>query len=270
MDPAPPFISKRALGDLLQRLRGEAAMSVAEAASELDVDRDTVRRWETGAHVPKKSALEHLGRLYGASADEVRHLVKLSRDSKRPGLWEGADVPQQMRQLYESEPAAESIQTLELALIPGLLQTPEYHLASQEVELVLPPERAGSARRVRERRQSEVFGLESPPKMTFIMAAAALQNLSNHPGVGPGQVARLREVNAMERAEVLVLHGCLHAGMVGSFTIVHPPEGLARPFVYVESVDGGRYVEDRDVVFSYTRTFDLVRASAIPLEEYLT
>lgn len=264
-----PTLAKIALGALITRLREASGKERTEVAAELGVDTETVRRWEIGKIAPKKMAIEALARAVGASAAELSRMTTLSLESKQRGLFEGSNVSPEMRVLYETEVTARLIRSLELEHIPGLLQTPEYHLAVQEALLPVDPDLADVLRRLRARRQEIVFGRKPLPKIQFIISRTALLYLDDYPKLRRKQVDRLREVAAIPEVEIRVITG-FHAAMLGSFTMLTPPRSTgARPFVYVEDIDGGRYVEG-DVVSQYEAVFGLVRdQQSRELEEYL-
>jgi transcriptional regulator with XRE-family HTH domain len=264
-----PTLAKLALGALISRIRESNAISQAEAAAELGVHIETYRRWETGKFAPKPMAIRALADAIGATAQEMSRMSTLSLESKQRGLFEGANVPPDLRALYETEATARLIESLELEYIPGLLQTPEYHIAAQAAQLPIDEEHAATLRALRMRRQQFVFSRDPLPRLRFLIGQAALLYLDAYPEVRDGQVARLREAAAMPGVDVRVITG-FHAAMLGTFTILTPPATAgARPFAYVEDIDGGRYVEG-DVVSRYRKVFEAVLdRQSEELEEYL-
>lgn len=264
-----PTLAKIALGAMVTRIREAAGKERAEVAAALGVDTETVRRWENGKIAPKKMAIEAMAKLLGASGAELSRMTTLSLESKRRGMFEGNNVPPDLRVLYETEATAHQIHDLQLEHIPGLLQQPEYHRAVQSAQLPVDDERADQFRRLRTRRQEIVLGRDPLPRMRFIIGRAAMAYLDDIPEVKDDQVKRLREVAALPGVEIRVIAG-IHAGMLGSFTILTPPHRSgARPFVYVEGLDGGRYLEG-DVVSRYEEAFGSVLTDqSIDLEEYL-
>lgn len=268
-NPSTPTLARLGLGRMITRIRVRSGKERSQVAAELGTDPETVRRWETGVNAPKKMAITALAESIGATPEERSRMNTLSLESKDRGIFEGNNVPPDLRVLYETEYTASLIRSLELEHIPGLLQTPEYHVAVQEALLSVEPERAETFRKLRTRRQEIVFGRSPLPRMLFIIGPAALFYLESLPDIRSKQLARLREANAMPGVEIRVITG-LHASMLGSFTILTPPrETGARPFVYVEDIDGGRYVEG-DVVSQYEAVFSTVGdGQSQELEEYL-
>lgn len=265
-----PTLARRTLGAMLARSREEAQMERPEVAIELDVHPDTVRRWEIGETGPKPATVRFLGSLYGATATQISRWCALAVDGKQRGLYEGNNVPPELRALVECEITAAHISSLELEYIPGLLQTPGYLRAIQETELPHSAETAEQVTSLRVRRQEYVFG-DPVPELSFVIGFAAMAYMDRLPPDARGeQLDRLREVSELPNVDIRILTGP-HAGMGGSFTILTPRKSTvgAVPFVHVESAHGGRYLETHDLVSLYGRIYDAVHKSAQQLEEYL-
>lgn len=264
----PPSISKRALGDMLKRLRTDSGLSRGRVGDHVGKIEETVRRWEVGQVAPNVSIIRDLANLYGASPEELARMTSLAASSKERGLYEDAGVPPDLRYLYESEATSRAIRSVELENIPGLLQTPEYHRCLQEAQLAEPAEFESAIRDLRPRRQELVFGRRKPPHLQWAIGQSALAYLKAEPDIREGQLKRLREVNEVPGAEIRIINR-FHPAMLGAFTLITPSAAANHPFVYVEGLDGGRYLEHRDVVSRYEAAFAAVFDSAIPLEEYL-
>lgn len=264
-----PTLAKIALGALITRIREAAARERTEVAAALGVDTETVRRWEIGKVAPKKMAIEAMAKFLDASAAELSRMTTLSLESKQRGLFERDSVPPDLRVLYETEATARLIHDMQLEHIPGLLQQPGYHRAVQSAQLPVDDDRAEQFRLLRTRRQEIVFGRDPLPRMQFVIGRAAMAYLDDLPDIRDDQIRRLREAAALPGVEIRVITG-IHAGMLGSFTILTPPHRSgARPFVYVEGLDGGRYLEG-DVVSRYEEAIRAVLTDqSIDLEEYL-
>jgi len=264
-----PTLAKIGLGAIITRLMEDSGLSDYELADAVGVHQDTISRWKAGQFAPKKAAIKAIVEATGASPAELSVMNTLSMESKKKGLFEGNHVPPELRVLYETEATARLIRSIELEYIPGLLQTPEYHLAAQAAQIAIDAEKASTLRRLRTRRQEIVFGRTPLPRMQFVIGIAALAYLNQHPPVRDAQIARLREAAALPGVEIRVITG-FHAAMLGSFTILTPPKSTgAKPFPYVEDNDGGRYVEG-DVVSEYEAVFRMVwDRQSIELEEYL-
>ena len=59
------------LGEKLKMLRASRGLSQEQLAAELNVSRQAVSKWESGASDPSTSNLLALAKLYGVSAEEL-------------------------------------------------------------------------------------------------------------------------------------------------------------------------------------------------------
>lgn len=69
------------LKDKLIKLRKEKRLSQIEVAEALNVSRQAISRWETGAAAPSTEKLIELSRLYGVSLDELVNGVEPGDES---------------------------------------------------------------------------------------------------------------------------------------------------------------------------------------------
>ena len=65
-----------ALGEKLKMLRASRGLSQEQLAAELDVSRQAISKWETGAADPSTANLLALAKLYGISAEELLRCVE--------------------------------------------------------------------------------------------------------------------------------------------------------------------------------------------------
>jgi len=259
-----PTLAKVALGKLILSIREAAGLTPTEVADVLGIYPETLRRWERGLIAPAAIKLEALAKAIRATPEQLGRMNSLSLAARQRGMLEGNNVPPSGRVFYESEATASLIQSIGLEFFPGLLQTQAYQRAAQDAQLPIPDDRAAELRQLRERRQTITFSRSPLPQMQFLVGPAALLYLDKYPQIRGEQINRLLEVDAMPGCEVRVVQG-FHAAMLGSFTILSLPE--TRPLVYVEAIDGGRYVEGA-VVSEFEATFQAVRQNqSVPIQE---
>jgi hypothetical protein len=219
--------------------------------------------------------VEKLCDLYAISQKEMSHLTTLAVRGKERGWWEpyvdggtGKESRPNFPLFLETEQIAVSTRGLETEVIPGLLQTEEYLLALQAAQLPMPEEVAASVRALRTHRQRLMRERTDNPRMEFLISRSAIDYLDQLPAeVVAGQRERLLQVAADPNMEVGVITA-LHAGAAGAFAILTPPDDEP-PLVYIDDLDGCRYIEDLDVVSLYEQAFKAVRAMSVSIEEYL-
>ena len=98
------------------------------AAEDLEWSRAKMYRIESGQTPIRALDVEQMCRLYSASPEMSEVLVSLAKESKGKGWYHayGEVIPRWFQLYVGLEAAASRIRTYEHALVPGLLQTPEY------------------------------------------------------------------------------------------------------------------------------------------------
>ena len=82
------------LKEKLAELRSRRGLSQQDVAEALDVSRQAVSRWETGAAVPGRDSLLALSRLFGVSVEELVSPAELAvPPAEKPGKPEGGGEP---------------------------------------------------------------------------------------------------------------------------------------------------------------------------------
>jgi len=270
-----PTLARRSLGAAFRRLRETAGQSPRDVGDAIGVSRQTIGRIEDGkqaTHILQAKALcEH----FGVTRAKKSHLCDLAVRGKEKGWWEPytSDSNGQVRPDFplflETEQVAAHIRVLETEVVPGLLQTPEYLTELQAAQLPQPPELAESVRGLRTHRQKLMADRTDRPRVEFLISRAVIDYLDGiSAAVAASQRKRLVEAAEEPNIEVRVITR-LHAGTAGAFAILTPPDGVP-PFVYIDDLDGCRYVEDVDIVSVYERAFGLARTMSVPVEEYLS
>ncbi len=263
------------MGIRFRRLREAKGETPAQTAAAIGMGRKTIDRIEKGTQGTKQPVIKALCDHFEVADQERSHIFSLFVRSGERGWWEAyfdtgsrESVNPDFPLFLESEQVATLIRTFEAEIIPGLLQVPEYLVELQAVQLPAPEEVAEQILGLRAHRQKLIFGDNHRPGIEFLLGEAAMVYLSKLPRkVRDGQIERMLEVDAMPNASIRVLTG-LHAAVAGSFTLLTASPDLP-PFVYLDSVDGCRYIEQPDVVSLYERTFEGARERSESIREYL-
>jgi len=84
------------------------------------------------------------------------------------------------------------------------------------------------------------------------------------------QIDHLRRVARRDNVEIKVLPWSVgaHAAMAGAFRILDFDDPDDPDVVYLESHVGALYLEEPAEVNEYRRIFELIRAEAVPVEDY--
>lgn len=269
MTEAGSTVPRRELGRLLRQVREQAGIGLEAAASDLEWSRATMYRIESGQSPVRATDVEAMCRLYQVPADMTQVLVSLAKESKNKGWYHAyGDVIPRYFELYVGlEAAASRIRTYEHALVPGLLQTPEYMAAlacnrpgATEAEVSKQVALKVERQRILSRQ------LPPAPRMEVVIEEALLHK--RMPEM-PGQIDRLI---AAESVRVIPLATPLvHFSVTGSFVILEFPTigtRSAEPTtVYREGLAGALYLDRAEEVRSYGEAWNFLVNNSLPEDD---
>lgn len=183
-----------------------------------------------------------------------------ARKAKRGGHAEYfADV-------VEQEKRAQTIEEWAPSLIPGLLQTGDYARAvvraTHPLEQHEDVETKVSARMDR----AQVFDDPRKPEFWAILHEHVLRYPIAEPQLMADQFAHIAALARRGRiiTQVLPLNAGAHPFMVGTVKLMTFAD--APPFAYTEALHSGQLIDDPALVMQYRKSYDLLRAAAMPPE----
>jgi transcriptional regulator with XRE-family HTH domain len=263
MPKRPATVRARGLGAELRELRNNAGLSTREVAQQLGWSASTLNRIENGRRNVTSEDVSALLVLYEITGKERDRLLELAREADQPGWWERASsaLPSQLTALIGFESEATRIIDVSLALVPGLLQIPEYTRAllagsgvpKSEIETLVVARLGRQA----------ILSKPSPPEYVAILDEAVLRR-----PVGGRQVmaAQLRHIiTASQRLNVTVQvipfdHG-EHAGLNGSHLLLEFSK--ARTLVHLEHRRSGIFVDEPDDVDPFIKITEILQETAL-------
>lgn len=266
-----PTIRRRQLGIELQRLREAAGINRAAAASAIGCSPARIGHIEAGRNAPSKTDLIVLIRdIYGADEETLAALEQLRTEASRRGWWSTFGLPEALSGYIGLETDAASVRTLELELIPGLLQTEEYARAVYSLRGQFSAKEIDRRVAVRMQRQDRLTEPE-PLQLTAVISQAALERCAQHDTVGAAQLQQLIKRAAGPNVELRVLPFSigLHVGIAGPFSLLSFPDELLADIAYQEYVIGGHIIDDDSVVSQLATLFSKLRSQALDANESL-
>ena len=169
----------------------------------------------------------------------------------------------------EMEQHAETIEDWAPHLIPGLLQTRKY--AEAVVHTTLPWLRPDTVEKQVQARlkRAEIWGREEPPAFWAILH----ESLIRRPLLPPEDMAaqlehiaqRIRSTQGVLQIVPETAHA--HPLMMGMVRVMTFPD--APPVTYTEGLHSGQLIDYPALVKNYRRSYDLLRAAALPPEASL-
>lgn len=263
-------LARRALGRELKKLREDKKMSQTQGGRVIGVSPQTIGRMEDG--LPTKVSDLYMNALcdaYGAT-DELRGAIlslalEVRTTQKSGGGWWRA-YADEMREGFDHymglEEAARRIAVWKVAIIPGLLQTPEYRRAIAWTEVPeTPSEQVEKRVEMAVRRQTRLE--DSNLAIDVILWESVLRDQIGGPAVMSQQLRRLAEASQTPSVSIRVVpfDASRHLGsLVGSFVLLEfpklPATGLIEPpVVFVEEYAGDLYLERDAEVERYHAAF---------------
>jgi transcriptional regulator with XRE-family HTH domain len=262
-----PTLRGRRLAMELQRRREATGMSREEVARQLEWSTSTLFRIETGRSRPQPGNVRVLLELYGVTGPERDGLIQLTRDARKPGWWHSfRDVLPNPYEVYIGlEAGTASIRNFEPIVVPGLLQTESY---AREIfrngPIELDPAEVERLLEVRLARQ-QVLARDDRPRLWAIIDEAVIRRVVGGTEVMRGQLRHLADAAEQGKTTIQIVpyRAGAHAGTTGPFVILDFPEATDPTVVYVETLAGDIYLEERSDVSRYTLAFDRLRAAAL-------
>jgi transcriptional regulator with XRE-family HTH domain len=262
-----PTLRGRRLAMELQRRREATGLTREEVARQLEWSPSTLFRIETGRSRPQPGNVRMLLELYGVSGPERDGLIQLTREARQPGWWHSfRDVLPNPYEVYIGlEAGAASIRNFEPVVVPGLLQTADY---AREIFRNGPREleRDEVERRVEVRlARQQILSRNDRPRLWAVIDEAVIHRVVGGPDVMRGQLRHLVESAKQGKTTIQVVpyRAGAHAGTIGAFVILDFPEPTDPAVVYVETLAGDIYLEQRSDVDRYTLAFDRLRAASL-------
>ncbi|MEY9992593.1 transcriptional regulator with XRE-family HTH domain [Streptomyces sp. V4I8] len=240
----------RRLGGELLHMRESCGLRQMQAAEALTASVTKVAKIERGQVPMRDPDVRALCHLYGQNDEVVigklLALAKADRERRKAhGWWNQYPQLQSMVEYVALEEIATNIRTWQLAIVPGLLQTPDYARAlavgnghwedPDEIEPFVESRMA---------RQARLDG-ESPLELWAVVHEAALRQLVGGRDVMRAQLEHLlglaRRPNV--KLQVLPYLAGAHPGMTSAFTIVSFTEPGALDVVHVDTASSTLWLE---------------------------
>lgn len=267
----------RRLGGELQRLRVAAGKTQREAAGVLSATQTKVVKMESGWVPMRDPDIRALCDLYGVADDKalagLLALAKTDRERRRvKGWWNDTPTLATQVEYIAMEDAAVRIRQWQVALVPGLFQTPEYtralgiaSLAGEDLDWI---EDVVTGRAKRQQRLYD----DTPLRIHAVIWEAALRQMVGGPGVIARQLAHLCHLTERPNVHIQVLPFRVgaNAGIGGPFTVLSFGEDEAVDVVHMDAPRSTIWVENAEESAEFATVFNhLVKVSLSPHDSAL-
>ncbi|MEV1009090.1 helix-turn-helix transcriptional regulator [Streptomyces sp. NPDC049881] len=268
-------MTRRLLGMELRSRREAAALTSEATAEAMGWHPSKMTRIEAGRSGLTGQDVRALLDFYGVPADDTETrdtLEGFARQGKRRTWWRPySDVlTRQYTDLIAFESEASSVRSYQLALIPGLLQTPDYARAVTRVlQPGSSPEAVNALVDVKLQRQNQALSREDPVTLQAIVDEAAIRRVVGSGAVMAKQLQALLEASERPNItlQVIAFDAGAHVGMLGAFVIYGFPIRSDLDVVYIEGQAGSHYLERSQDRAMYDNHFEHLRAAALGVQQ---
>jgi transcriptional regulator with XRE-family HTH domain len=263
MPKRPATVRARGLGAELRELRNKACLSTRAVAQQLGWSASTLNRIENGGRNITTEDVSALLALYKVTGKERDRLLEFAREADHPGWWETATskLPIQLAALIGFEAEATRITHVNLVLVPGLLQTPEYIRALMD-GFRIPQPRRETFIATRLGRQA-ILSKPNLMKYLAIIDEAVLRRPIGGPQVMAAQLRHIIAVSQRPNITVRVIpfeHGA-HIGLDGSYVLLEFAK--AQPLIHLEHKRSGIFVDEPEDVNAFIETTKILQEMAL-------
>ncbi|WP_280445190.1 helix-turn-helix domain-containing protein [Nocardia brasiliensis] len=274
MTPTGSTLSRRILARQLRELREKAGVTAEYARTSIGVAKQTLWRMETGQPVRLNPLfIERLCQVYGADEDVTGMLLELTGETRRTEWWHayGDAVPKHFGTFLGLEEAATRTISYHATLIPGLLQTADYHRALLEASSPgLTEEAVEQQIELLGRRKFRLTNPADPLRVEVIVDECSLRRPIGGRTVMSAQLRHLARAGHLRNVSIRVIPlDTAYGGLaVGPFVILefpsHPTAQLTEPpIVYLQGHLDAQYLEEADDVRRYQQIYDGLRQAAL-------
>ncbi len=243
-------------GAELRRARTAAALSQDQLGQRLGYSGAQVGKVEMGERAPAQDFAEACDRAFPDAGGLFGRIHQLAR------RWDGG-YPSWFVEWVDCERRATSLRSWQPLLVPGLLQTADYARAILAADPETTEEELGELVSARLERQAILDG-PSQPTLWVVLDEAALHRLIGSRKVMCDQLLHLADTSDRNNITVQIVPTEVgaHAGLMGGFALASFDNEPST--VYMESPDQGQTTQLPSVVKRLSRTFDTLRADALP------
>lgn len=266
--PHSSTVRAKRLGSYLRELREDHHLSAATVAARIGKHRSTVHRIENGQTKPDTGLIKELLGVYGVDEAHKLALLDLAENAWQRGWWQeyGTVLDDTFACL---EDAAYLIQSWQVQLVPGLLQTEDYARALFSAGSPQPG-RDEIEQRVDARiRRRKLLRRTPAPHLHAVLGETALRQEIGGPETMTAQLHHLLEMGECDNVTIQALPFAAgaHLGVSGPFVIFDFEHDDDPAVSHTENLSGSAYSESEAALVRFRLAWgDIVNAALPPGE----
>jgi transcriptional regulator with XRE-family HTH domain len=259
---------KRRLGRYVTPIIKRSELRAEEIAKQVRCSKQSVYRLQSGDALPRLHLLGAILGVIGATDDEREKAVQLWEiaDSDTATIEFAQDLPVRYMRFRMDEAEAVRERTLDMVIMPGMLQTVEYATALWSAARRLIRKERWEERAIAERRdrQELLWRKDNPLELHALIDEAALRRIIGSRAVMVAQLDHLIRMGELPNVtiQVLPLDLCASGPYSGTMILLSYPESDEPDSAYVESMAGGETVGDDESVTALSDVWNAIAAAA--------
>ncbi|MEV0703932.1 helix-turn-helix transcriptional regulator [Saccharopolyspora sp. NPDC050389] len=267
-----PAVVRYYLALRLSQLRAESGLTKQQAGKQIGRTGQTIANLEKGLHAPTQSDLEKLLEHYGA-AEQIPELKELLPVARKRTPKRTALIPEDYDLRLNLEVDMARLDIVEISLVPGLLQTPDYAAAVFRADPNHSDDEIQQLVEARMERKQIFMRAERPVELHVVLDESVLYRMRGGNGAMRDQLDYLLEAarTCTVDLQILPLDAGAFVGQGTSWTLMTFPESLQEHpgLVYLDLLEESRYVDDVTLVDLYRRTWRHVLGAAASVDRSL-
>jgi len=260
------MVRARGLAAELKELREQSGLSTREAAARVGVSSATINRIENAGRAVDPTEVSALLVVYGVAGNERVRIMELAREVEQRSRWmdsgsEYQGAPRQLTALISFEAEATAITVMNLLILPGMLQTPEY--ARAVLACHDTPEREAEQRIVVRVGRQVVLTRARPPRFVAFIDEAALRRPIGGFRVMADQLRHILRMTERPNVDVRVIpfEKGGHWGVISSFMLLEFAK--SSPIVHLEHLRSSALLDEPEDVAPYQAAKDKLAVTAL-------
>lgn len=253
----------RALAAEIREARKAAGWEAQAVAQRLGWSKATMSRVESGSRAVTETDLAAILGILGVTGEHRDRLLGMAQELDQPGWWETSatsGLPNQLAAVLEFEREARHITELNIAVVPGLLQTAEYARAVM-LDGGVPAPDAETRVAIRVGRQDVVTRRRAPAGLEALIDEAVLLRPVGANEVMVEQLQRLFEAASLPNVTIRILPLGIHPGIDGPFVFYEFAK--APSIVHLEHHSSSAFLDEPEDISAYSALRDTVRMAAL-------
>lgn len=266
-----PYVRRHWLGQEIRRLRGEHGFTGEQLARTLGFPRQQLSALENGHRGPDIDLVDGICDYLQVGPRRREAIITAATDGWATGWWEpdAAKMGHRQARYADLESGTQSISEYALALIPGLLQTPEYADARTRADPARQPDTFDPATSVAARaRRQQLILIAGGPVYDLVLDEFAVRRCAAEPPIVAAQLRHIATLCAAHETisvRILPVDATIkgHSAPRSAYSIYRYRDANAPFAVAVDTLTSDLVITMSDDVDAYRQLHSRLKAATL-------